>query len=126
MIMNALNEVWSDSYILQVIIQQEFQSLTKILLETLILKTQGFLSKLDMLTKLKEERIVLELVFFGYKNNEQYPIYVSKNTFKRHFDLLLIQEEAKRLYVLIKDFNIFMNDHTFHNGRKHFSRYCLQ
>ena len=70
MIMNALNEVWSDSYILQVIIQQKFQSLTKILLETLILKTQGFLSKLDMLTKLKQERIVLELVFFGYKNNE--------------------------------------------------------
>ena len=34
-------------------------------------------------------------------------------------------EEGKRHYVLIKDFNPFMLDHTLHPGRKHF-RYCLQ
>ena len=44
----------------------------------------------------------------------------------KHVDLLLIGEEEKKHYVLIKDFNSFMYDHTLHPGRKHFSRYCLQ
>ena len=35
-------------------------------------------------------------------------------------------ESQKALYVLIKDFNAFMYDHTLHRGRKHFCRYCLQ
>ena len=34
-------------------------------------------------------------------------------------------EEGKRHYVLIKDFNYFMCDHSLHYGRKHFCRYCL-
>ena len=39
---------------------------------------------------------------------------------------MLIGEEGKRHYALIKDFNTFMFDHTLHRGRKHFCRYCLQ
>ena len=35
-------------------------------------------------------------------------------------------KEGKRHYVLIKDCNTFMYDHTLHRGRKHFCRYCLQ
>ena len=31
-----------------------------------------------------------------------------------------------RNYVLIKDFNTFMYDHTLHQGRKHLCQYCLQ
>ena len=31
---------------------------------------------------------------FGYKNKEKYTIYMSKNTFKRHLDLLLIRKEG--------------------------------
>ena len=46
-------------------------------------------------------------------------IFVKKN-------LLLIEEEGKRHYVLIKDFNTFMNDFTRHSGRKNFSPYCWQ
>ena len=45
---------------------------------------------------------------------------------KKHVDLLLIGEKGKRHYVLIKDFNTFIFDHTLHCGRKHFCRYCLQ
>ena len=41
-------------------------------------------------------------------------------------DLLLIEEEGKKHYVLIKDFNPFMYDYTLHHGRKHFCHYCLQ
>ena len=41
-------------------------------------------------------------------------------------DLLLIGEGQKKHYVLIKDFNAFMYNHTLHRDRKHFCRYCLQ
>ena len=44
----------------------------------------------------------------------------------KHVDLLLIGEGEKKHYVLIKDFNTFMYNHTLHHGRKHFSCYCLQ
>ena len=43
-----------------------------------------------------------------------------KNTFKRHVKLLLIGEGGKSLYVLIKDFNTFMDDHLLHHRGKHF------
>ena len=49
-----------------------------------------------------------------------------KMFWRKHVHLLLIGEEKKRLYVLIKGFNTFMYDHTLHPGRKHFCRYCLQ
>ena len=38
----------------------------------------------------------------------------------------MIGEEGKRHYVLIKDFNTFMYDHTLHCGKKNFCRYSLQ
>ena len=45
---------------------------------------------------------------------------------EKHVDLLLIREEGKRHYVLIKDFNTFMYDDTLHRGRKYFCCYCLR
>ena len=45
---------------------------------------------------------------------------------KKHVDLLWIGEEGKRHYVLIKDFNTFMYNHTLPRGINHFCRYCLQ
>ena len=64
---------------------------------------------------------------FGYQNKEKHPISVSKKCCKeKHVDLLLIGEKGKRHYVLVKDFNTFMYNHTLHRGRKHFCRYCLQ
>ena len=41
-------------------------------------------------------------------------------------DLLLITEETKSHYVLIKDFNRFMFNQTKHKERKQFCMYCLQ
>ena len=49
-----------------------------------------------------------------------------KNVVKKNVDLLLIRKEGKRHYVLIKDFNTFMYDHTLHRKRKRFCSYCLQ
>ena len=37
----------------------------------------------------------------------------------------MIGEGEKKHYVLIKDFNTFMYEHTLHRGRKHFCRYWL-
>ena len=39
---------------------------------------------------------------------------------------MLIGKEGKRHYVLIKDFNMFMYDHSLHRGKKQFYCYCLQ
>ena len=35
-------------------------------------------------------------------------------------------KEGKRHYALLKDFNIFMYDHTLHHGKKHFCRHFFQ
>ena len=64
---------------------------------------------------------------FGYEKKVKYPIYVPKNCCEdKHVDLLLIGEGEKKHYVLIKDFNTFMYDHTLRRERKRFCRYCLQ
>ena len=39
---------------------------------------------------------------------------------RKHLDLLLIEKKGKEHYVLIKNFNTFMYNHTFHHGKKHF------
>ena len=51
---------------------------------------------------------------------------MSRNTFKKHVDLLLLEEKGKWYYVLIKHYNTFMYNHTLHRGRKIFCCYCLQ
>ena len=74
------------------------------------------------MTKLKKKNS-FGISIFGVK----YPVYVSKKCCEdKHVDLLLISEGEKKYYVLIKDLNTFMHDHTLHRGRKHFCNYCLQ
>ena len=63
---------------------------------------------------------------FGYENKKKISNLRVKNIFKRHVRLLLIRQEGKRQYVLIKGFNTFIYNHTLHRTRKHFCRYCLQ
>ena len=50
--MTGSNGVWLDTYILQIITQQELQKLTKILQENLIFKVRNFRLKLETFTKL--------------------------------------------------------------------------
>ena len=72
------------------------------------------------LKKLKRHNSIA-ISILGYENMEKYPIYVSKQSYEeKHVDLLLIGEEGKRHHVLIKDFNAFMFDHTWHCGKKCF------
>ena len=52
-------------------------------------------------------------------------IYEKKYFEEIHVDLLLIGEENKKHYLLIKVFNTFVFDHTLHHGRKNSCRYCF-
>ena len=60
-----------------------------------------------------EKKNCISINVFEYENKEKYLLYVPKNTFKTHVDLLLLEGKDKKHYVLIKDFDTFIYDHTF-------------
>ena len=63
---------------------------------------------------------------FGYEKEQPFPIHISKEMFEDQMNLLLITEDEKKHYVLIKDFNAFMYSQSKHKEKKHFCMYCLQ
>ena len=76
-----------------------------------------------------EKKNSIGISVFRYENKEKHPIYVSEECCEeKHIDILLILigEKGKRHYVLIKDFNTSIYDHTLHRGKKHFCRNRLQ
>ena len=73
-----------------------------------------------------EKQNDIKINVFGYEEKQTYPIYVSKETYEDQMNVLLITEEEKKHYVLIKDFDSFMYNQTKHKARKHFCMYCLQ
>ena len=73
-----------------------------------------------------EKQNSININVFGYENKQPYPIYVSKETYEDHIELLLVTEKENKHYVLIKDFNRFMYNQTKHEHRKHFCMHCLQ
>ena len=70
----------------------------------------------------KQNNICINL--FGYEEKQKFPIYISKEKYQDHMELLLITEGENKHYVLIKDFNKFMFRQNKH--KKHFCMYCLQ
>ena len=73
-----------------------------------------------------EKQNSININVFGYENKEPYPIYVSKEKYEDHMELLLVMKDENKHYVLIKDFSKFMYNQTKHKERKHFCIYCLQ
>ena len=73
-----------------------------------------------------EKQNSININVFGYENKESYPIYVSKEKYEDHMELLLVTKDENKHYVLIKDFNKFMYNQTKHKERKHFCMNCLQ
>ena len=73
-----------------------------------------------------EKQNKININVFGYENKQPYPIFISKEKYKHHMELLLITEDKNKHYVLIKDFNRFMCNQTKHEHRKHFCMNCLQ
>ena len=72
-----------------------------------------------------EKQNNININVFGYEEKQIYPIYISKEKFTDHMELLLITEGTKTHYVLIKDFNKLMYNQTKHKERKHFCMHCL-
>ena len=72
----------------------------------------------------KQNNICINL--FGYEEKQKFPIFISKEKFTDHMELLLITKDENKHYVLIKDFNKFMFNQTKHEHRKHFCMHCLQ
>ena len=73
-----------------------------------------------------EKQNSININVFGYENKEPYPIYVSKEKYEDHMELLMVMKDENKHYVLIKDFSKFMYNQTKHKERKHFCMYCLQ
>ena len=73
-----------------------------------------------------EKQNSIRINVFGYESKQPFPIYISKETFEDQMNLLLITEDEKKHYVLIKDFNVFMYNQSKHKARKYFCMYCLQ
>ena len=81
--------------------------------------------KINQYNKIEKQNEI-NINVFGYENKQPYPIYVSKEKYKNHMELLLITEKENKHYVLIKDFNRFMYNKTKHEHRKHFCMHCLR
>ena len=73
-----------------------------------------------------EKQNNIRINLFGYEKGQPFSIHISKETFEDQMNLLLITEDEKKHYVLIKDFNAFMYNQSKHKKRKHFCMYCLQ
>ena len=73
-----------------------------------------------------EKQNNIRINVFSYEKGQPFPIHISKETFEDQMNLLLITEDEKKHYVLIKDFNAFMYNQSKHKERKHFCMYCLQ
>ena len=73
-----------------------------------------------------EKQNSINVNVFGYELKQPYPIYVSKEKYQDHMELLLITKGENKHYVLMKDFNKFMYNQTKHGNRKHFCMHCLQ
>ena len=74
MLMNYLNGVLLDIYILKIIFQSELEKSTKILQESLILKAKFPVKVRDIHKIEKKNSISISVV--GYEKKKKYPIYV--------------------------------------------------
>ena len=84
-------------------------------------KDIGFAPKIRDICRI-EKRIVSALVSFVMKTRKNIQSSI-QYTDKRQADLLLIREETKKHYVLIKYFSAFKYDHTLYHGWKQFYYY---
>ena len=64
-----------------------------------------------------EKQNNIRINVFGYEKGQPFPIHISKETFEDQMNLLLITEDEKKHYLLIKDFNAFMFNQTKHKEK---------
>ena len=64
----------------------------------LIIRILSFLYLKKIIKKIKQENNICINVFC-YENGLTYPVYISKQKFENHMDLLMIDDENKSHYV---------------------------
>ena len=74
----------------------------------------------------KTSKRTLSALAFMFMNLRKIFTLCVRKYFQKTLWYIIIRKKRQKHYVLIKDFNTFMYDHTLHHGRKHFCRYCLQ
>ena len=72
-----------------------------------------------------EERFNINVNVFGYENRV-FSLYVSKKSNEQVLNVLLISNEEKSHYVLIKDFKRLIYSKTKHKDKNNFCMACLQ
>lgn len=85
MMMNVLSGAWSDFYILQIIIQQYIEDLTKFFKKTCFQGHKICSQKRD--TQKIEKGNCISISAFGYENKNKYQIHMSKKIFSK--DMLI-------------------------------------
>ena len=73
-----------------------------------------------------EKKNGIRVNVFGYENKQPYPIHISKEDFEMELNLLLLDSNGNKHYVLIKEFNSFMFKKTKHKSKMNFCMNCLQ
>ena len=77
-----------------------------------------------------EKQNSIRINVFGYdeseKNTHIFPRYVSEFDFDKTVNLLLISNEMRSHYILIKDLDALLRDRTKHHGGMKFCLRCLQ
>ena len=73
-----------------------------------------------------EKKNGIRVNVFGYENKQPFPIHISKEDFEMELNLLLLESDRNKHYVLIKDFNSFMFKQTKHKSKKNFCMNFLQ
>ena len=71
-----------------------------------------------------EKQNIITINVLAMKMDNHFPFTSPKK--HDQMNLLLITEDEKKHYVLIKDFNAFMYNQTKHTQKKHFCMFCLQ
>ncbi|GFR26220.1 uncharacterized protein TNCT_612361 [Trichonephila clavata] len=71
-----------------------------------------------------EEKNKISINVFGFEK-EIFPLKITTKDFDKHVNLLLISNQEKRHYCLIKNFNRLLSDLTQHKSESFYCNYCL-
>ncbi|GFX35652.1 uncharacterized protein TNCV_3175941 [Trichonephila clavipes] len=71
-----------------------------------------------------EEKNKISINVFGFEN-EIFPLKITTKNFDKHVNLLLISNQEKRHYCLIKNLNRLLSDLTQHKSESFYCNYCL-
>lgn len=62
---------------------------------------------------------------FGYEDKHVFPLHITQERFEKHINLLLLSDDDKKHYVLIKNLNRLLADQNKCNNGTYFCPYCL-